>query len=308
MKLEELPNELFLLVFTYLDIKHLYDAFWGLNTQFDNLFRSYEHLSFTFDNNTDQLSMQSYSSHVTRLIIDTSNQCDLTHFFNLKSLILCNSKDTHLRQLQPENVPNLRRLSFLLGSKFVPSIQLVTNIFSNGFPSLDHVNLGQMQDFTVFTPSVSPSLRFVSIRCAEPLIVSCVLASCPNLDHLQLHIFKEIKENSFSSPPLNHPLRRLTLWSDSIQLNSRDIDVLLTNTPNVQRFYFQTIISIPFIDIARVIVHRLIYLSRFDCHAKEMIKKYCRTDDLIPLHRLHWSFRRIEYKEKDEDFSLLITK
>ena len=308
MKLEELPNELFLLVFTYLNTEHLHNAFWGLNTQFDNLFQSYEHLSFTFDNDTNQLSMQSYSPHITRLIIDTSTRCDLRQFSNLQSLILCNGNDKHLQQLQPENVHNLRGLSFLLGSKFIPSTELVTNIFSNAFPSLDHVNLGQMQDLTVFTPSVSPSLRFVSIRCAEPLIVSCVLASCPNLDHLQLHIFKETKENTFSSPPFDHPLRRLTIWSDSIQLNSTDIDILLTNTPNVQRFYFQTIISMPFIDIANVLVYRLYYLSRFDCHIKELIKKDSRTDDLIPLHRLHWSFHRIEYKEKDEDFSLLITK
>lgn len=308
MKLEELPDELFFLVFIYLDIEQLYNAFWGLNIRFDNLFQSYEHLSFTFNENANQPSMLPYLSYVTQLIIDTSNSCNLRQFSNLQSLILCNSNDKHLQQLQPMNVPYLRRLSFLLGSKFVPSAKLITQIFSNGFPSLDHVNLGRVEDFTIFTPFVSPSLRFVSIRCAEPLIVSCVLASCPDLHHLQLHIFTEIKENAFSSPPFNHPLRRLTLWGDSIPLNSKNIDVLLSNTPNVQYFYFQAIISIPFLDIANIFIRRLNHLFRFDCHVKEMLRKSCRTDDLVDLHRLHWSFHRIEYKEKDEDFSLLITK
>lgn len=309
MSLEELPNELFLLIFTYLDFENLFNAFRGLNTRLDSIFQSYKHLCFTIDDKTKESSMKSYASFITQLIIDTSNACDLTQYSNLQSLIFCSGDTKHLQQLRPSNLPNLTRLSFLLGSKFSPSIELVRNIFSNAFPSLYHVNLGRVQDLDVFTSNTAPSLRFVSVRCAQPLIVSCILASCPKLQHLQLHVFEEIQNNFFSSsPPSNHPLRRFTLWSDSVPLTLSDIDVLLTNTPNVAYFYLQTITSTPFFDFANVLVNRLDHLYRFDCHVKEMIKSNQRTVHLSDIHRLHWSFYRIECKEKEEDFCTFITK
>ena len=308
MRLEELPNELFFLLFTYLDFENLYNVFWGLNARLNSLFQSYKHLSFTIDDKTNQLSIKSFAPRITQLIIDTSKACDLTEYSNLQSLILCDGDTKHLRQLQPNNLPNLRRLSFLLGSKFVPSKELVCGVFSNAFPSLCHVNLGRLQDLTAFTPTTSPSLRFVSIRCIEPLIVSCILTSCPNLDHLQLHVFQEIRNHTMSSSAFNHPLRRLTLWSDSVPLTLTDVDLLLTNTPHVQRFYLQTITYRPFIDLANILVNRLNQLHRFDCHVKEMIKSDRRTVQLSTIHRLHWSFDRIECKEKEEDFCTFITK
>ncbi len=306
--LEQLPNELFLYLFTYLNIDHLYNAFWGLNIRMNSLFQSYESLCLTFDDKTDRLLMKSYAPYITRLIIDTSIECDLTQFTNLQTLILCDGNLENLEQIQPHTLPNLTRLSFLLGSKFIPSSELTNNIFSNKFPSLHHANLGQINDLDGYTWSTSPSLRFVSIRSDKPLIVSCILASCPNLDHLQLHVFNEICIDAVSSPPSNHPLRRFTLWSDSIELTATDIGTLLVNTPNVQYFYLQTISVEPFIDLANVLIDRLNHLSRFDCHVKEMMTKETRIDELAIVHQLHPSFNRIKCIEENNDFRIFATE
>ena len=75
------------------------------------------------------------------------------------------------------------------------------------------------------------------------MIISAILASCPNLYHLQLHVLDNDSTNVPSSAPLNHPLRQLTLWSDSVELTINYIDTLLTYTPNVQHLYLQTICS-----------------------------------------------------------------
>ena len=238
--LEQLPNELFLDLFNYLDIRHLHSAFWGLNARFNTLFQSYKNLYLTFDDNTDQLAMKSYAPFVTQLTIDTSYYCDFRQFPNLQRLIVCDGNSKHLAQIRPDIIPNLTHLSFLLGSIFTPSSELVDNIFSNRFPFLRHANLGRINNPATWPWSTSPSLRFVSIRSDEPLMISCILASCPNLDHLQLHVFKKIHADASSYQPPNHPLRRLTLWSDTVELTSPDIDIILINTPNVEYLYFQT--------------------------------------------------------------------
>ena len=306
---EQLPNELFLNIFNYLNVDHLYNAFWRLNARFNYLFQSYENLCLVLRQETDQLSIERYARFITRLVIDTPNKCDLTQFPNLQSLVLCDSNSNHLLQIQPHIVPKLSHLSFLLGTYFTPSTELVNHVFSNGFPFLRYTSLSRVNDLSAMTWSTSPALRFVSIRSSEPLIVSCILASCPNLDHLQLHVCDKISSDTVSSsPPDNHPLRWFTLWSDSLELSSTEINVLLSNTPNVQRFYLQTVYNAPFISLAKNLVNQLSYLSRFDCYIKQMISKSSRIDELTAIQQLHPSFSRIRCDDVDKDFRIFSTE
>ncbi len=306
--LEQLPNELFLYLFNHLTIQHLYNAFWGLNARFNSLFQSYENLCLTFDDKTDQLSMKSYAPFVTRLIIDTSNNCDFRQFLHLQTLIVCDGNSKHLEQIQPDIVPNLTHLSFLLGSEFIPSFQLINNVFSNRFPSLRHANLGRINDLTSCAWSTSPSLRFVSIRCDEPLIVSSFLASCPNLDHLQVHVLNTSRIGAFSSPPPNHPLRRFTLWSRFVELTPTNIDTILANTPNVEHFYLQTICRIAFVDLAVGLINQLNRLSRFDCYITENMSKEARIGDVTTIHQLHPCFNRVKCIKEEHNVRIFATQ
>jgi len=307
--LEQLPNELFFYLFTYLDVQHLYNAFWGLNSRLNHLFQSYQNLSLTFNEKTDQLSMKSYAPYIVRLIIDTSINCDFNQFPNLQTLILCDGNSRHLAQIQPTMLPNLSHLSFLLGSKFTPSSQLVHDVFSSEFPFLRDVNLGRIDDVvTTSSWSTSPSLRFISIRSSNSLIVSSILASCPNLDHLQLHVLNNSRMNVPSSSSYNHPLRQFTLWSHSIELTFNNIDTLLTYTPNVQHLYLQTKCRMSFVDLANGLIDRLNYLSRFDCHVKEMMNSSDRVDNLTNVHQLHPCFNGIKCITEDDNFRIFATE
>jgi hypothetical protein len=84
---EQPPNELFFYLFNYLNIYHLYNAFWKFNSRLNNLFQSYENLCLTFDEKTDQLLIKSYTPYIVRWIIDTVINFNFIQFPNLQSLI-----------------------------------------------------------------------------------------------------------------------------------------------------------------------------------------------------------------------------
>ncbi|CAF1545079.1 unnamed protein product, partial [Rotaria sordida] len=95
--------------------------------------------------------------------------------------------------------------------------ELTWDVFSNEFPFLRRVNLGHIKESICNSWTISPLLRFVSILSCKPMFIPIILAACPNLDHLQVHVIYDNKTIT-SSSPVNHPLRRLTLWSDSTEL------------------------------------------------------------------------------------------
>ena len=88
--LEQLPNELFFYLFTFMDIHDLYRAFWGLNSRLNNLLQSCQNPCLIFDETNDLLLMKSYAPYVTQLTIDTSIIYDFSRFANLHKLTLCN--------------------------------------------------------------------------------------------------------------------------------------------------------------------------------------------------------------------------
>jgi hypothetical protein len=148
----------------------------------------------------------------------------------------------------------------------------------------------------------------VSIHSNKSAIVPLVLAACPNLHHLQLYVSDDNHISVLSSPLSNHPLRRLTLWSDSVELTFNGIDTLLTYTPNVQHLYLQTKCRMPFVQLANGLVNRLHGLCRFDCHVKEMMTSDTRIGDLTTIHQIHPCFSRIRCIQEEENFRIIATE
>ncbi|CAF4289774.1 unnamed protein product [Rotaria sp. Silwood2] len=141
------------------------------------------------------------------------------------------------------------------------------------------------------------------------IIAKAILAACPNLQHLQVRVlYNDNNDILTSSSLLNHPLRRLILWSDYADLTLDVIDNILTYTPNVEYFYLQTIYSMSLIDLFHGLVKRLHYLSRFDCYITEMLTKKDRINNLTDLHQIHRCFNRIHSIEENDKFRILATK
>ncbi|CAF1444664.1 unnamed protein product, partial [Rotaria sordida] len=193
-------------------------------------------------------------------------------------------------------------------SKFTVPHQLVCDVFSNKFLFLRYVNLCCIDEFTRHSWTISSSLQFVSILSCQPTCIPAILASDPHLHHLQVHVLHNNDDLVTSSSSLNHPLRRLILWSDSTALNFNDIDNILIYTPNIEYLYLQTIYSMSFIDLAHGLINRLHYLSQFDCYIKEMLYRDDRCGNLTTLHQIHPCFNRIQFIEENNEFRTIATK
>ncbi|CAF4330909.1 unnamed protein product, partial [Rotaria sp. Silwood2] len=192
-------------------------------------------------------------------------------------------------------------------SRFVLPRQLVRDVFSNKFPSLHHVNLGRIHNSTCSSWATSPSLQSVSILYSTATSTLAILASCPNLHHFQVYTFYTNTKIFTTSAPLNHPLRRLTLWSNYTELTFNDIDNLLLHTPNIEYLYVQTVYRTSFIHLADGLINRLHYLSRFDCYIREMLTTDDRIGDLNSVHRMHPCFYRIHCIKQNDRYRIFAT-
>jgi hypothetical protein len=304
----DLPNELLFDLFNYLTLEELHNAFSGLNSRINNLLLSRYNVSFIFNEEMNPLLIKFYGHKINQLIIDTSDQCDLTQFSNLHSLILRNRNANNLIQIRPEIVPNLVHLSFLLKCNFKPPVELVNNIFSNRFPYIRHVNLGLIDKSYSKSWSTCPSLRIVSIRCDQSMIIRDILQSCPNLYHLQYHILHNYDTPIVNCSLFNHPLQRFTLWSDELEIPIDLIDSILSYMINLERLYIQTKLLNPLIELLNNIINRLNNLSRFDCFIKELINKSDRIDNLNNIYKISSCFNRIQCIKQNDDFTIFATE
>ena len=298
---EQLPNELMLDIFSRIEIEYLHDAFWGLNLRFNVLFQSTKRLSFKFHDYIKDQRIKLYGSFVNELVIDTFKSCDLQLFPNVKKLTILNTDSNDLNKINPEILPSLTHLTISLGSTFTAPTQLIQDIFSNKFPSIEYANLGQLARYDSYLWLIVPSLRFISVGLTRVHVMSDILMTCPNLNHLQLHILETTQTDSIPTSPITYPLRRLTIWSDTRQLTLNTINSYLSIVPNVQHLYLQTVYKASLVKLADNLIHKLKDLSRFDCHIK--INTFIDdTDDILnSLSQVHTCFTRIKCIEQDEE-------
>lgn len=251
--------------------------------------------------------MALYGTYITRLVIDTPKKCELHFFPNLEKLTIRDVDSHQLNQINPEILPNLTHLTLLLGSEFLTPSQLVNNVFSNKFPSIEYVNLGRIDAYESHLWTIVPSVHFVSIRSTSVNLMEDILMTCPNLDHLQLHVLKTSETYSTSVYPITYSLRQLTLWSDTLPLSLDDINASLSLLPDLQHLYLQTVYKESLIVLANNLIQRHKYLSRFDCHIREEIVIDDSDSILSSIRQLHPCFTRIKCIEGDYKHQIFAT-
>ena len=144
-------------------------------------------------------------------------------------------------------------------------------------------------------------VRFISVGLTRVHVMSDILMTCPNLNHLQLHILETTQTDSIPTSPITYPLRRLTIWSDTRQLTLNTINSYLSIVPNVQHLYLQTVYKASLVKLADNLIHKLKDLSRFDCHIKTNTFIDDTDDILNSLSQVHTCFTRIKCIEQDEE-------
>ena len=292
-RLEDLPNELLFDVFEYLDTRDLYQGFWGFNHRLNDLLNSLKNLSLIMEKN-DPLLLDVFASRIVRLEINTWHEIDLNRFGNLKWLKLSRTTRNQVMKIRPEIFPKLVYLSLSLAFDFWSSTQLAQEVFSNGFPSLRHVDLGRIDIPYTHTWALSPRLRSVSVCSSDPIIVPLILAACPRLHRLQVQIFGDCHRIDLPSLRLNHPLQRFTFMDFYGIITLNDLNLILTYVPNVNYLHL-TLFEISFTNLTHMLISRLNRLERFDCYINEPPDPH---EDLSTIRTLHPFFHRLQRFEK----------
>jgi hypothetical protein len=290
--LEDLPNELLLDVFEYISLRDLYYSFCSLNRRFNHLVWSLNNLFIIIYKN-EQLLFEIFAHKITHLVVhNVYDTIELKQFPNLRSLTIHCVNDNQLKQIRHEFMPNLVYLVISLSFITPSSTELTENIFSNRLPSLQYVDLGQIQAPFNSKWSVSPSLRSISIYCSEPIVIHEILISSPNLKRLQVKLGKPKQYITLPIIPLNHCLKHFILLDDYSILSLETINNILLYIPNVKQFVFQGICHGPFVNFAQILSNRLKYLSQFDCYIRQSPNNY-ENNDLETIREIHSCFNRI---------------
>ena len=295
-RFEDLPNELLFDVFTYVDTRDLYRSFWKLNERLDDILRSLKNLSLRIDQN-DLSLMHLSASRVVRLEVNTWHEVDLRRFVHLRSLILRRTTRMQVTQIRPSILPHLVYLSLSLAFDFWSSTQLAQEVFSNGFPSLRHADLGRVDIPYTHSWSMSPHLHSLSVCSSEAVIVPLVLASCPHLRRLHVQIFGDRHRIALPSLRINHPLKRFTFLDSYGTLSIEQIDFLLSYMPNLRCIHL-TLAEIAFVQLAHSLAERLPHVQQFDILISESPDDTEFNGQIDAIRKLHPALARLQSMKK----------
>ncbi|CAF0837163.1 unnamed protein product [Adineta steineri] len=295
--LEDFSNELFFEIFEYFDILDIYHSFWGINQRFNNLLQSLNNLPLIIQN--ENLLPFDFCAHqINRLKINTTKPIDLTHFSNLHTLELYNANSNEIEQIQCNQMSNLVNLT--ISTKFHISLplELIHDIFSNGFRLLRYVNLNRLDHFQFNSKFQSLSLNSLCITCINSNIIPQILLACPYLIRFSITFFgQNCHILPPSSPSYNHLLEKFSLFDPYHKLTCDTIQILLLYIPNVKYLNLQFLCRVPFINLIESILNRLGQLERFECDIFESPNNHMVNVETI--QQMNESFQYLECIEND---------
>lgn len=215
-RLECLPNEILLELFSYFDAQDLFHGFYSLNYRFNSLLQSLSNLSLTLHHST---SNDIHYPYIYTLTINASININFNQFIHLHRLILLSPTSKQFHQLSLTSLPLLEHLSIgyehYLYSSYI--LDLSKKIFStNHFPCLTSCYLFERK-FLQITPTLSSSnnLRILKINEIDLSIYQVLLSLSPQLNSIEFTIFNEQIECNPSQP--HSQLQRMTIKFPNFQ-------------------------------------------------------------------------------------------
>ena len=302
---EDLCNELLLVIFVYINPRHLYQLFWNLNYRLNVLLASMNNLQLIIDEVENNETIIAIASHVVLLQVNTWDDIDLTGFGNLCSLALTRPSPSQLKQIRAETMPKLTHLSLYSNVYFIAPKQLIHDAFSNAFSSLRWARLGHI-DLSDLQSRTAQSLRHLHISCSTIALIPFLLASCPRLHYLHVDICRDSDQITIPSPNIsNHPLRQFLLRDYCLSTSSKDILSLLSYIPNTQKIELKFNYNAPVIFLLKHLSDSLRYLHRFNCDITECSIQ--SSINLAAMQQIHPCFSRIRCRTQTKDFRIFST-
>ncbi|CAF1118207.1 unnamed protein product [Rotaria sordida] len=247
-QLNDLPNELLNDIFIYFDARELFEIFYNINSRFNKLVQSFNHLQLIFHiktSNDSETNGKIFSSYVYTLIIDRGINVNLTQFPNVRRLYLINPLQEVCTQLTSDVMPYLEHLSISVANHLTIGI-LLEKIFSNYFPKLISCELLKIRTAkTIQNWTQIPLLKVLKMTLMNSHVYAAILSACPNL-----YFFK------FSMLTRDEPLSIIQLHTN---LKHMIINDRHNEWPNNSHIISSFLACVP--NLEYLSVHRIFYLS-----------------------------------------------
>ena len=297
-QLEHLPNELFIDIFGYINIKDLYHGLWGLSFRINRLLQSFDRLSYTVET-INQPMMSVFSNQIVRLVINTEDTIDMSLFPNLRSLTLSKGTQAQLSEIRTKPMPKLVYLSLSMPFYYSSPNPTADGTENNRLPSTQYPNLTRLDMIYNDPWSLKWCPHSVSLECSDPIVVQFIINLCPQLHRLQVNTYRLPHTSSIPSTQLGlvrdgHPLKELILSDSAGVFSLEEVISLLARTSH-EEYVNLTLYSISFIDLAHNLSTRLLDLRRFDCHIIDLSANN-ESVDIETIHRIHPCFNRVQLK------------
>ena len=300
--IEIFPNELFIELFEYLSPSELYQMFYNLNSRFNSMIKSLQHLHLILqeDWDTNERISPFFASQISILTIKHDEFIDFSSYSNLQSLKLSMPTITQCNAIQPSLLPKLKHL-FISNLFFTDnSEQLCRLIFSSSFSHLQTCRIDRIT-FNRHYSYLSLSLRQLTISpCTwKTNLYQQIFQACPNLTHLRIIRLRNVSfkflTNHFS---LHTSLRYLSMHFYSIGNDwYHHIHWLLTHVPNLESFILrieqnETNIEFPLDLLAKLLIRYLPFL--INLKIKISLNKFL-SKELNLIEQLHPLFINVQY-------------
>ena len=302
-RLEDLPNELFLEIFSYIRVPDLAGGFWNLNQRLNALLRALQCISLVITKRTMDLPFS--SDQIVRLVIVLWDRVSLSQFHQTRSLIFNLAKDWHLSQVRAEHFPRLEYLSIPTDFDREALGDIARDVFSNRYPVLRHAELALTDLPDSFLWSTSSSLRSLSLSLANIDLIARLLHFCPQLTHLQVRLISVDTALSSMFTSVDHPLKQFHLFQPYDSLVVHPIADLFLLMPRLQRLDLR-LRTRSFLHLIGHLRKELKDLSHFHCHVIEYPTPTVLLD-IQRLQRLHPCFASIQRTLREDDCVLYST-
>ena len=305
-RLENLPNEILLEIWSYLSLSDLCFSFLNLNRRLTSIVHSLDHVSHTAHRNDELLQL--FGERISHLVIAPSYEpIDLTRCPRLRSLAIHNPMETQFEHIQPTILPQLRLLKVSSQCSSPSSRKLVEAIFSNAYPLLRHIDVGNCARSIHLPHSTTCNLQSVQLNIADFEMIASILRFCPALQYLEVRLDRTVRITPVITPVISASLRTFILHDCQSRFRLDTVENLLSCMPNVRWLYLQVTCMPSIADLARILRERVRHLVRFDCFMFEPVRSRKDEKDGDAIRRLHRCFNRIRVMIKDDVYRVYTT-
>ena len=233
--IESLPNEIFMNIFKYLNVRSLFKAFYNLNSRFNSLLESCD--NYLTIPTKDLHELEFSFPYIRTLIANDDIDIPANQLINLRRAVLHPNSRVALQNFLMNLTSNIESLTVWYWADWMLILpnDVARKIFSNGFPGLKSCCLSdKIYLFDAEGWKQSPSLHIFQIGVITFDIYMSILESCPNLYSIRFRTPLDDQTTISTEKYVNLKRMMITLYANSC-LNENRFSHYLLLVPKLEQ-------------------------------------------------------------------------